>query len=70
MLTWSLPQRAPVLWHLGIYRHVQGWSLLLGRFSMDSEAVEAGVLRVTPVGQDPKLYYLEGLVRSFLKLRE
>lgn len=65
MLTCTLLQRVPVLWCLGIYRHVQGWSALLGRFSMDSEAVEAGVLRVAPVGQNPELYYLEGLVRPF-----
>ena len=38
--------------------------------SVDSEPVETSVLRVAPVGQDPELYYLEGLVRSFLKLRE
>lgn len=37
---------------------------------MDSEAVEAGVLRVAPVGQNPELYYLEGLVRPFLKSRK
>lgn len=70
MLTCSLPQRVPVLWRLGIYRHVHGWSALLSRLSVDSEPVEAGVLRVAPVGQDPELYYLEGLVRPFLKLRE
>lgn len=59
-----------MLWRLGIYRHVHGWSALLDGLSVDSEPVEASVLRVAPVGQDPELYYLEGLVRSFLKLRE
>lgn len=59
-----------MLWRLGIYRHVHGWSALLDGLSVDSEPVEASVLRVAPVGQNPELYYLEPLVRSFLKLRE
>lgn len=59
-----------MLWRLGIYRHVHGWSALLDGLSVNSEPVEASVLRVAPVGQDLELYYLEGLVRSFLKLRE
>lgn len=37
---------------------------------MDTEPVQASVLRVAPVGQDSELYYLEGSVRSFLKVRE
>lgn len=38
---------------------------LMDRLSMDSEPVQAGILRVAPVGQDPKLHYLEGSIRSF-----
>lgn len=39
------------------------------RFSMDSEAVQAGVLWVTPVRQHPHLYDLEGLVILLLKIK-
>lgn len=37
--------------------------------SVDSEAVEAGVLRVAPVRQHPHLNDLEGLVVLFLRRR-
>lgn len=37
------------------------------RFSMDSEAVQAGVFGVTPVGQHPHFDYLERLVILLLR---
>lgn len=41
---------------------------LLSRLAMDSEPVKTGILRVPPVGQDPKLHYLESFVRYFQSL--
>lgn len=40
---------------------------LLDRLSMNSEPIETRVLRMAPVGENPKLHYLESSVRSFLK---
>lgn len=40
---------------------------LLDRLSMNSEPIETCVLRMAPVGKNPKLHYLESSIRSFLK---